>query len=307
MFWNFVPWTERHSSPEPRIHEELTEPAMNRLANILKELDYKHIRSGYNEMVDYTGHEIELMDLSGKHSTMRSQYNFIRSEDYSIDLKLTYMEYVLNVALGDQSRRTYEVSARIRNEIIHKIQRTFEDEGILVHVKPSPAEVVENNWRPSPDDLLTFQQVSDETIIEADQEVRTLALGDEWESALEPYNKAWQLYKEGNHTTAILEKLWNSLEMTTETICSDMEDWEDEGQGVGRYLEVLKEKGLFRPNPAIQQEASHISQSLRVTLDRLGGDRKRHVDIDPDYCIFVLHQTSAYLSFIIKRYEEAYS
>jgi len=306
MFWDFDPWKKRHSDPEPRIHKELTENARNRLANIMKNVQGNHIQRGYEEMLDYTGYRIEGFDNSSEVRAKKSQYKFILEDSNDIDYILSYLEYVLNVALSSTGRYEYDISNEEACEIIHKIERTFEDEGILVQVKPSASEILERNWRPSNDEPLQFQQVSDETIIEADQEVRTLALGDKWKEPLAPYNKAWQMYKDGTHTTAILEKLWNSLELTTEKICADLNDWEDEGKGVGRYLEILKNKDIFEPNPSMQQEASHITQSLRVTLNRLGGDRKRHADIDPDYCIFVLHQTSAYLSFIIKRYKYEY-
>lgn len=306
MFWNFSPWRDRHSEPEPRIHEELTEPARNRLANIMKNVHGEHIQEAYDEMVDYTGHRISGFDMGTSSASKRSQYEFILNDSNDINIILTYLEYVLNTSLNSAGRYDYDISQGKLVEIVHKIERTFEEEGILVQVKPSVSEIAEQSWRPSSGELLRFQQVSDETIIEADQEVRTLALGEEWEDPLAPYNKAWQMYKNGTHTTAILEKLWNSLELTTEKMCAELNDWEDEGAGVGRYLEVLKEKEIFEPNAAMQQEASHITQSLRVTLNRLGGDRKRHADIDPDYCIFVLHQISAYLSFIIKRYEDEY-
>lgn len=254
-------------------------------------------------MVDYTGQKVDYFDIQTGSAAKKSQYKFILDDSNDIHLILTYLEYVLNIAFRSKGRYDYDLNNNEMIEIMHKVGRTFKDEGILVQVKPSASEIAEQDWRPSFDELLQFQQVSDETIIEADQEVRTLALGEKWEDPLAPYNKAWQMYKDGTHTTAILEKLWNSLELTTEKMCAELNDWEDEGAGVGRYLEVLKQKDIFKPNPAMQQEASHITQSLRVTLNRLGGDRKRHADIDQDYCIFVLHQTSAYLSFIIKRYK----
>lgn len=303
MFWDFYPWSERGSEPEPRIREELTESARVRLANIMKQIDGDHIQKGYQEMMDYTGQEIEGFSFHSRSAAKRSQNAFIRNEDRDIDIILDYLEYVLNVAFSN--RRSYDHSTKV--EIVFKIERTFVDEGILVQVKPSAQELTERSrYRPSKHELLQFQQVSDETIIEADQEVRTLALGERWEEPLAPYNKAWQLYKDGTHTTDIIEKLYNSLELTTEKICSELNDWEDEEQSVGRYLHVLKEKGIFNESPQMSEEATHIGKAMEVTLHRMGGDRKRHIDIKPGYCIFMLHQTSAYLSYIVKRYEKEY-
>jgi hypothetical protein len=256
-------------------------------------------------MIDYTGKELDELSLSSKSKSFRTQRAFLKNDARNIDIILDYLEFVLNCAM---KHRNYgeRLSKNSKVEIIHKIERTFEDEGILVQVKPSATEVAEEGFRPSSDNLLQFQQVSDETIIKADQEVRTLALGERWKEPLAPYNKAWQMYKDGNHTSDILEKLYNSLELTTEKICAELEDWEEEGQGVGRYLEALKDNGIFDVNQAMNAEMNHIAQSMRVTLNRMGGDRKRHIDIDADYCIFCLHQTSALLSFIIKRYKKKY-
>jgi hypothetical protein len=305
MFSDFYPWSERHSEPEPRVREELTPRARNRLANIMTKVDGVHIQRGYEEMVDYTGREFPELKISSKTSSIRTQTELLKNQKRDIDEILDYLEYVLNMAMYDRHHKT-GLGKNGRLEIIHKIERAFEDEGILVQLKPSASEVAENDFQPSTDEKLQFQQVSDETIIEADQEVRTLALGDRWKEPLAPYNKAWQMYKDGKHTSDILEKLYNSLELTTEKICADIEDWEDEEQSVGRYLQVLKEHEIFDVNPAMNEEVNHIAKSMEVTLHRMGGDRKRHIDIDADYCIFCLHQTSAMLSFIIKRYEEKY-
>lgn len=305
MFWNFYPWIERHSEPEPRIRKELTEAARVRIANSMKVVDGKHIQEGYDEMRDYTGRTIYGFDVSGRTPAMRSQYEFILDEDNDIDLVLTYLEYVLNIAFTDTAVQTRLLQGE-GVELIHKLNRTFDDEGILVHVKPSAREIDERSFRPSADELIQFQQVADETIIRADQETRTLALGEEWEKPLRPYNEAWKLYKDGTHTTSIIEKLYNSLELTTEKICSELKDWEDGGKGVGRYLQVLQDEGIFDEGPQMGEEITHLTKSLEILLHRLAGKRKRHKDINPDYCILVLHQVSAYLSFIIKRYEELY-
>lgn len=301
MFWNFRPWSQRRSEPEPRIHQNLTKRARIRLSNILEVLSENHIRNAYNEMVEYTGQEVRDFDLSGNYSTKQSQFKFIRDEKHDTEHVLDYLEYAINIYLDDTRNQGSKI------ELIHKIERTFVDEGILIQVKPSAEEIADKNrYMPSQSELLRFQQVSDETIIEADQEVRTLSLGETWKDPLKPYNKAWDLYKEDVHTTDILEKLYNSLELTTEKICAELNDWEEPEKGVGRYLHVLKQKGLFDVGPQLNEEVNHIAQSIEIFIHRMGGNRKKHKDIDPDYCILVLHQTSAYLSYIIKQYEQEF-
>lgn len=307
MFWDFYPWIDRQREPEPRIRKELTPRARVRIANSSKVLDGLHVEKGYERMKDYTGIVIDGFRVDTTGRAMASHLDFLQNDQNDIDRVLTYLEFVLNVALSDTDYQT-RLSHDQKIVLIHKINRAFDDEGILVHVKPSASEIAEmGSYRPSNDELLQFQQVADETIIRADQEARTLALGDHWRDPLRPYNEAWKLYKDGVHTSDIIEKLYNSLELTTEKICSDLEDWEDSEQGVGRYLAVLKEKGIFEEGPQMAEEANHITQSLEATVHRLGGNRKRHKDIDPDYCVLVLHQVSAYLSFIIKRYEADYA
>ncbi|WP_411967787.1 hypothetical protein [Haloferax sp. YSSS75] len=301
MFFGFIPWSKRNSPPKPRLREELTEDSRVRLANILKDINGEHIQKGYKELQDYTGHNIVGIYSGTIRDAEESQFLFLKNDSYDINIVLDYLEYVLNVAFTE----TPFLSKDKKIEIIYKIERTFEEEGILVQIKPSSKEIFENNgYHPPEDGFIQFQQVSDETIIDTDQEVRVFAMGERWSEPLAPYNKAWEMYKDGTHTTALIEKLYNSLELTTEKICSDLNNWEEEGKGVGRYIEVLKEQGLFEDSPQMSEEAAHIVQSLRVTIHRMGGDRKRHIDIDSDYCIFVLHQTSAYLSYFIKRYEK---
>ena len=308
---DFTPWSERNSEPEPRIHEELTERARVSLSTILlQRVESEHIREAYVELIEKTGQEISSFDVSTDNAARDSLHSFIRNED-EMDLILTYTELLLNIAWTDvqwnRSRRSYIFSENDIFEMAAKIQKTLIKNGITVQLKPSADEIQEQGgYRPSKGDWVKFQQVSDETIIEADQEVRTLALGEPWEEPLEGYNEAWKMYGEGELSYVIPEKLYNSLEAVCTKICVELEDWEDESATVGDCLGTMREKGLFEPNDAMVAEWQQIQGGLQIGVQKLGKDRKRHEEIDQDYAILLLHQTSAFLSFVIKRYEANY-
>lgn len=300
--WDFDPWSKRKSDPEPRIHEELTEPARVRLDATLSDVDSDYIKKAYKHLLDYTGQEIEVFDISNRNRTKRSLSAFIRTTE-NMDLLWDYLEYPLNITWSDTSfRRSNDVKL-----MALKIEKTLIEEGILVQMKPSVKEMESyDRYHPGNDEYVRFQQVADETIIEADQELRILALGETWEEPLSGYNEAWELYREGTLTYVIAEKLYNSLEAVVQTICVDLEGWEDEGTGVGDCLDTLREKRLFKPNDTMVGEWQQIYGGMQIGIQKLGGDRKRHEEIDQDYAILLLHQTSAFLTFVIKRYEEKY-
>lgn len=300
---DFVPRSRRNSEPEPRIHEELTETARIRLANILREMWQTHIEEAYNHLVNYTGQEISDLDLRKEHRARSSLQEFIKTEENE-DLIWDYLEYLLNVAWSDG--RAYPSSEEVL-DMAADIEKVLIEEGILVQMKPSVKEMNSyDTYRPDKNEYMTFQQVADETIIEADQELRTLALGDRWRDPLSGYNEAWELYRDDTMTYVIAEKLYNSLEAVVQKICVDLEGWESEGATVGTCLGTMRQKGLFDPNDSMVGEWQQIYGGLQTGVQKLGSDRKRHEEIDQDYAVLLLHQTSTFLTFVIKRYEERY-
>lgn len=190
----------------------------------------------------------------------------------------------------------------------HKIERTLVEEGILVQMKPSTEEMAE--WTvlsPANNEYIKFQQVADETIIEADQETRILALSEPWKEPLKPYNKAWDLYKNDKLDSSLTENLAKSIEAVTEEICKEQENWVDSGAGLGACLNEMKDRGLFEPNPSMYAEWQKIWEGFQIGMQKPAGDKHRHEQIDQDYAILLLHQTSAFLTFVIKQYEKTYS
>lgn len=205
--WDFTPWSKRNSEPEPRIHEEFTEPARIRLAAILQDVEPKHVEKAFKHLLDYTGQDPGF-DLRSSKTTIQSLMDFLKTEE-DMNLLLDFLEYLLNVTWSDgKFRRKNDVM-----KMALKIEKTLVEEGILVQMKPSLEEMnsYDSRYHPKKHEYVRFQQVADETIIEADQELRVLALGDTWEEPLSGYNEAWELYRDGTLTYVIAEKLYNSL------------------------------------------------------------------------------------------------
>ncbi|ERG92746.1 MAG: hypothetical protein J07HQW1_02793 [Haloquadratum walsbyi J07HQW1] len=130
--------------------------------------------------------------------------------------------------------------------------------------------------------LFEFEKLADQSFVEADQQIRGLTKGRKWEDELTGYNEAWDLYEDGVFTFVIAEKLYNSLEAITQKICVDLQDWADEDDSFGTYVETMREKGLFEPNDAMQAEWQKILSGVEQGVNRTGGDRKRHESIDRD-------------------------
>jgi len=301
--WNFNPWSKRNSEPEPRIHEELTGPARVRLANIIcQNTRQKYVKKADSHLRDYTGQEINSLRYNTTNSTISSVEDFIKSTE-DMDLFLDFLEYLLNIMWSDSN------FIRDNNVLLmaHKIEKTLVEEGILVQMKPSVEEIA--SWdipNPTKNEYIKFQQVADETIIEADQETRVLALGEPWKEPLKPYNEAWDLYKNDVLDSSLTEKLAKSIEQVIEEICKEQEGWVDPGAGLGTCLDEMKDRGLFDPNKSMVAEWQKIVDGLQIGMQKPAGDKHRHESIDQDYAILLLHQTSAFLTFVIKRYESKY-
>lgn len=302
--WDFTPWSKRNSEPEPRIHEELTQQARIRIGNILtQQIQAEHVEIAYNKLLDYTGQEIEELAFRNSTATLQSVDAFVQNTD-DMNIFWDFLEYLLNITWSNSKFRK-------NNDVLlmaHKIERTLVEEGILVQMKPSVEEMAEwSSYSPIKNEYIKFQQVADETIIEADQETRVLALDDPWKEPLKPYNKAWNHYKDDKLDSSLTENLAKSIEAVAEEICKEQEDWVDPGAGLGACLNEIKDRGLFEPNPSMYGEWQKIWEGLQIGMQKPAGDKHRHEQIDQDYAILLLHQTSSFLTFVIKRYEKMYS
>ncbi|MCU4926638.1 hypothetical protein OB905_11705 [Halobacteria archaeon AArc-dxtr1] len=307
--WDINVWSKRNSEPEPRIHEELTEVARKRIAHSLKFVKDNDIRSAFDSYVQYTGKEP--VQFRSNLRINESQYEFLLSGDQ--DDVLDYLEYLLNTlwrkTQSDGFSNSWAYSTNTLVELAIKIDRSLIEEGILIQMRPSAREIVSEEWSRTEDySQIYFQQLADETIIESDQMLRILSLGDTWKEPLEGYNEAWNLYKNETFTYVVPEKLYNSLESVCQKICVDLEGWVDDSEAtVGKCLSEMRNQGLFKPNDEMVAEWQKISSGIQIGVQRTGGDRKRHERIDQDYLIMTLHQVSSFLTFVIKRYEREYS
>lgn len=304
----FDPWSKRNSDPEPRIHQNLTPNARKRIAHTLEFVDQNDIDRAYDELVELTGKDPDVFNHS--HSRNEAQYEFITNHEDQ-DVVIDYLELLINVVWRTEVEKRYTTENKYSEDKLiercAKIEKALIENGVLIQMSPSPSEeMITDDWSRVYDyDKIIFKQLSDETIIESDQELRVLALGDEWKEPLEAYNEAWQLYKDDTFTYVVAEKLYNSLEAVCKEICIEKEGWLEEGATVGDCLDELREKGLFKPNDEMVAEWTQIAKGIQIGVQRTGGDRKRHEQIDQDYLILILHQISSFLTFVIKQYEKA--
>lgn len=237
-----------------------------------------------------------------------TQQKFLRNA--TNDEFFIYSEFLLNNIWSDSAHkrdRLLKLDERLRRILYERrvLVRIRPEHGVLLR-KSSKGDEGFNGYIPKDDGFLQFEQLGDETVVEADQEINVLQKGANWDEPLKGYNEAWNLYQDGQFTYVIPEKLYNSLEAVCRKICVELHDWNSEKDGVGTYLNTMREKGLFKPNDTMIGEWQQIQGGIQTGIQKLGSDRKRHEELDQDYCILLLHQTAAFLTFVIKRYESQY-
>jgi len=324
---DWVPWYNRNSEPEQRIHDEFTESAANRTSFAINEVASRsEIANAYREYRIETGREVEYFETANTAPAKQSLDHFVETED--LEHVLTLLEILLNELWieSDHSRENHSTDELL--ELDKKLRRILIEEGILLRIRPE-TDVIErfaeqldryrsntggykSRHRPSystPPEKefnIRFEKLANESVIQSDQELRALGKQERWKDELEPYNEAWEQYQNQQFSYIIPEKLYNSLEAVLEKICVQEQGWNSSGDGVGSYLSSLQDNGLFDPNEAMIGEWQQIVGGLKVGVQRTGGDRKRHGNIDQDYCILLLHQVGAFLTFIINRYEDQY-
>lgn len=312
----FVPWSKRNTSFDEKVKEDLTGTAQDRLANVVSEYSRKWViietaRKYEGEFGETKG---DFDRSQSVNDLRRLQTGLLKHVDR--DKALTYIELLLNTSWSECDGRKDRVADLMKMD--DKIRRVLREERIMMELKPEREKLprvetedhlgreTETLYDPDEFGSFQFEKLADQSFVEADQQLRGLTKGERWENELAGYNEAWELYEDGTFTFHIAEKLYNSLEAVTQKICVELEDWEDEGDSFGDYIEQMRENGLFEPNGAMQHEWQQILKGVQTGVDRTGGDRKRHGRIDQDYAILLLHQVASFLGFIIKRYESEY-
>jgi hypothetical protein len=216
------------------------------------------------------------------------------------DVVLAYIEHLLEECLNSIDHvwgntiikaRGANFSIRIK-ETVKKINVSLETEGILWELEARGEEI-------------NFQPIGSELMSEADEELSTVAQGKKWQSVLSPYNAAYELYLDRTYGHEIPEKLYNSIEELARTICVDLEGWEDNReQNLSTYLDRMREEGVFEPNNIMYAELEDLTNSMERAFQKAGAERNnRHKEMDREYCTLLLHQVSAYLTFIIRSYD----
>lgn len=309
--FDFVPWGKRDEELEPRIHPDLTEPARKKIARLFENIvDYDDLHNTYMEYRIEVVEESAYFDWRNFGPALESQTRFFLEEES--DDALSYLEILLNTLWSNKSHSEADLLKMDR-----KLRKVLHEHRILIRLKPehkylqrSYVEGGVETRRPRRYDPkrygpLHFERLADETIIEADQNLRVLAKGKAWDEPLKGYNEAWNKYQDGQFSAIIAEKLYNSVEDVLQKMCVD-QNWENENQTWSTYLDRINQEGLLEPNKAMVGEWQQILSGIREGIQKTGDRKNWHNTIDQDYCLLLLHQTSAFLTFIIKRYEQEF-
>lgn len=304
--WSFRPFSKRETPEPSRVKEHLTETSRERIsASISRVAHVTTLDDAIEKMRIETGGNLQNLHNKGM-TTDDSHYLFIKGGE--MENVIDYLEVVLNFIWenGDSDQTN-------RVEMMMNIERTLIEEGQLWKIEPdtetlrsSINRTQNGRYKSSTHDPFHFVPIADASLKESDEETQVFAKQEPWAKPLQPYNEAWGLYKDRTFTYVILEKLYNSVEAVCEEICVNREEWNSQGDSLSDYLDSMKENGLFDPDKSMIGQWENIETGIRVGIQKLGGGRKRHNEIDQDYAILMLHETSAFLNFVIKRYEEKY-
>ncbi|MGB9955167.1 hypothetical protein ACOZ4B_02070 [Haloferax prahovense] len=323
-----VPWYNRQREIEPRVHKELTERSATRIMFALDNIvSYGEIDDAYKRYRAEVGLQHDYLEVDDFGPAIDGVGTLLQNED--LDRSLTFLELIIDILWTPSDYSSENHSAEALFQFDSDIRRILVEEGVLLRLCPSQKEVEKyakqlyeyqnqdpvvrmanrqrgNDSPPTRPFSFQFEALSHESAIESDQQVRALAKNQRWSDALEPYDDAWGLYQDGQFSRIIPEKLYNSLESVLERICVEEQNWNTENDQVGSYLDSCRENGLFEPNDAMVGEWSQILGGIQTGIQRSGSDRKDHATIDQHYCILLLHQVGAFLTFLITRYEDVY-
>jgi hypothetical protein len=276
-------------SADELIHDELTPGARERLLGVVAD--------------GFTGKELKSALQTAKKREPGAPFS-----DYSIDvdssldiiasadteLVFSYLEYLIYKARSKRSHSsTSPRTGQSMNANHSEIEYILESEGILFDIYTDE------------DRQIRFRKISSEEFKEVDEDLRGLASKD-WDEELEPYRKAMTMYADGDYSYKILEKLNVSIERVLKKICLNQGWTDDEDRSSGHYVEKMKENDFFETNNIMANELNDLLGYLDLNRKKIEGDRKRHEDLGRNYCTLVMHQTSAYLYFLINRYETEY-
>lgn len=297
----YEPVANREREPKSRIHEELTSIARERLAETTagsennRQARGEKQKKALRETAKLVGRSAVYSYMPGNPKYRPSHYHFIQQAD-TIPV-LNYIEQLYSTRR--LNRRTKEEqldeSGPIENHhLFGGIHNILVTEGILWKIE----------WAGKGGGI-QFVPIASESMEEMDAQVQALAADQPWAGALRGYNAAFELYLAGDFNENIPKKLYNSVEAVLQTICVDLERWtEDRDLSHQKYLNMLRDHDVYDANGITVPELQSLLDALQKLVNKLGNDRKqRHNYIDHEYCTLLIHQTGAYLYFLINRYE----
>lgn len=305
--FDLVPFTKRESPPESQIYTHLTSDFRYKLRILL--LRYARDDDLQEALIEIEPeYAREFKGFSDSVDIRDGFAEFVQEEDDEI--VLDYLEYLVNIFWSSD----HDKKSLLKFD--SKLRRIFLEERILIILRPDHDELERysgprnhygiDHYYPPVQGPLTFDVVGDETIIEADSDIRALGRQPNWQTELRPYNVAWEQYQAGNFTSDIFEHLNKAIENTVYRICKKDNSWVDDGAGLGECLNELQEHGFFEPNNELYGEWSNLTKGLKIGIRKPDSDKHRHEEIKRDYVQLVLHQVAAFLVFLITRYEDEY-
>lgn len=325
---------DRQKAAQARVHTDLTDTSRERLAQLTANpmrirlvdpfgnggLPGKYITQSLNrtyEDIGYSGVKDYLEKTNARKEVEDAGIIFDKKpEDKIIDEiqthrnlilnadtipVLTYIENLLEI-VGKTSSFSWKNIAHNASELnvkgsvqstAEKINIALETEGILWELEYQ-------------DRKFNFKPIGSEMMQQADEEFSVVASGKKWQNVASPYDSAYNLYRDRNYSREIPEKLYNSVEELVRVICVDLEGWEENReQNLSVYLDRMRDEGIFEQNNIMRTELEDLTNSMERAFQKAGAERKnRHTEIDRQYSTLLLHQVSAYLTFIISRYED---
>jgi len=297
LSFDLVPFTKREIPPDARVYSHLPESFRERFIRICQPyMTERRVQEIYQEFFTEFAYDIEFFDIY-KDGSMSGAINSHRAfiQEGKDERVIDYIEYVLN----------YFAENNVIDNIItfdSRIRRAFREERVLFRLRPEQKAIELQT-----DEPYHLEYLGNEPMVQADNDVQVLKESPRWREAINHYNKAWDYYQDGQFNSTIPEELAKSIESVAYTICKDEHGWVDDGAGLGRCLDEMKNKGLFEPNNELYPEAERIFTGLKLSAQKAGGDKHRHEDVNQHYTLLLLHQTAAFLSYVINRYDDQYS
>lgn len=331
---------DRQKASQARVHTDLTQPARERIAQITanplrvnlsnpygrngipdkiinKSINWTYEDVGYGPIRKFVQnaktHQHQAKETAATFPTEINRENIDTDSNLTVhrriiqnaerDAVLAYLENLLEICYRSHPLKWGDIVANPtkidKSEKVKsttdKVNVVLETEGILWELNFGEGH-------------LNFRPIGSEMMAEADEAFSAVASGKKWVRVASPYNDAYDQYKDRKFDRAIPEKLYNSIEELARVICVDRQDWlENRELNLSEYLHEMNERGLFEPNPIMRAEIQDLTNSMEKAFQKAGKERHNdHHEIDREYCTLMLHQVSAYLTYIIRQYEEQY-